>query len=84
MDLIKEQNAQEQIIQEEVSLFYGVEESTESGFVLVDMGVDFFVFEQDEPISRIPRYAVWSKGDHPELIDSGTDPDALRKKYNIQ
>lgn len=74
---------EQEIIQEEVSLFFNREESDDSGYVLVDVGVDFFVFENDQPTSTLPRYAVWTKGDSPILVDRGNDAEALKRTYNI-
>ena len=74
---------EQQIIQEEVSLFFNREESDDSGYVLIDVGTDFFVFENDQPTTVLPRYAVWTKGDNPLLVDRGNDADALRRTYNI-
>jgi hypothetical protein len=73
----------EQIIQEEVSLFFGRDESEDSGYVLVDVGTDFFVFENDQPITVLPRFAVWTKGDNPIIVDRGNDEGELRRTYNI-
>lgn len=74
---------EQQIIQEEVSLFFNREESDDSGYVLIDVGTDFFVFENDQPTTVLPRYAVWTKGDNPLLVDRGNDANALRRTYNI-
>lgn len=74
---------EQHIIQEEVSLFFHMEESDDSGYVLIDVGTDFFVFENDQPTTILPRYAVWTKGNNPIFVDRGNDPEALKRAYNI-